>query len=139
MRRVRPSARHAQTREALHRAADEAVPCVRAEGQEVPMSDEKIEEQLPADEAIAVLNRIHAADPSVLPALIAHRVPCNETVADDPTVQVGKQGDGWEVGLLGIVNGFFGVDERTWGFIAAVYDDDGVLTHFRRTGQDDGK
>lgn len=89
-----------------------------------------------ADEAIEVLNRIHKADPTVLPALIAHRVPCNKDVAVDPTVQVGLRADksgGYEVGFLGVINGFFGVDDNTWGFIAAIYDDDGVLTHFRRT------
>lgn len=84
--------------------------------------------------AIEVLNRIHAADPSVLPALIAHRVPCNRAVADDPTVQVGKidgTDDEWEVGLLGIVNGLYGVQgPKGVGFIAAHYDDEHRLTHF---------
>lgn len=82
------------------------------------------------ERAIEVLNRVHAADPSVLPALIAHRVPCNESVADDPTVQVGVVDDGFEVGLLGIVNGLFGTDDRTIGWLAAFYDDARNLTHF---------
>lgn len=99
---------------------------------------------LPAvDEAIEVLNRIHQADPSVLPALIVHRVPCNRALADDPTVQVGAppgEADGpFEVGLLGIVNGLFGVDERSWGFIAAVYDDDHQLVRFERTPRKDAR
>ncbi len=83
--------------------------------------------------AIEVLNRVHQADPSVLPALIDHRVPCNLAVADDPTVQVGKiKGtEQWEVGLLGIVNGLYGVQgPKAVGFIAAEYDDDHNLTHF---------
>ncbi len=86
------------------------------------------------DAAIDLLNRVHAADPTVLPALIAYRVPCNLAVADDPTVQVGKINgaeNDWEVGLLGIINGLFGVQgERAVGFIAAHRDDDGQLTHF---------
>ena len=90
------------------------------------------------DEAIAVLNRIHAADPTVLPALIAYRVPCNRAVADDPTVQVGTSGGRtsklddptFEVGLLGVINGIFGVDEQSWG---AEHDDQGKLTRFART------
>lgn len=91
-----------------------------------------------ADEAIEVLNRIHAADDTVLPALIAYRVLCNRALADDPTVQVGRvempdRSDMWEVGLLGIVNGLFGVDEQSWGFIAAEYDDEKQLTGFVRT------
>lgn len=84
--------------------------------------------------AIEVLNRVHTADPTVLPALIGHRVPCNLAVADDPTVQVGKidgTDDQWEVGLLGIINGLFGVQgEKAVGFIAANYDDDHDLTSF---------
>jgi hypothetical protein len=85
------------------------------------------------DNAIEVLNRIHQSDPSVLPALIDYRVPCNETLADDPTVQVGSHGDvPTAVGLLGIVNGLFGTMPTGSGWIAAAYDDDGTLTHFTR-------
>jgi hypothetical protein len=91
-----------------------------------------------ADAAIEVLNRIHKADPTVLPALMAYRVPCNETICDDPTVQVRKNDNGdWEVGLLGIINGIFGIVEgKEHGYIAAYYDDvDGTeLTEFRSLG-----
>lgn len=92
-------------------------------------------ERAAVERAIEVLNRLHAADPTVLPALIAHRVPCNEAAADDPTVQVGHIDDdrtkGCEVGLLGIVNGLFGVQgPKAVGFICAHYDDDHELTHF---------
>ncbi len=80
-----------------------------------------------------MLNRVHRADPTVLPALIAHRVPCNLAVADDPTVQVHRvkdTDDEWEVGVLGIINGLYGIQgPKAVGFIAAEYDD-GELTHF---------
>lgn len=103
------------------------------------------------DDAIAVLNRIHATDPEVLPLLIAMRVPCNEALADDPTVQVNMAAlfdrpmvheagsstatilPAYEVGLLGIINALFGADEQERGFIAAHYDDEGNLTGFVRT------
>lgn len=75
------------------------------------------------DQAIKVLNRIHAADPTVMPALISHRVPCNEAVAADPAVQVGVIPAGFEVGILGIINGIFGCDSSGRGFIAADYDE----------------
>ena len=86
------------------------------------------------DTAIEVLNRIHAADPSVLPALISHRVACNETVCDDPTVQVGRSDAGqWEVGLLGVINGLVGiVPGAKHGYVGAFYDDDHVLLRFER-------
>lgn len=80
----------------------------------------------PAD-AIAVLNRVHAADPHVMAKLIEQRVLCNRAVADDPTVQVGappgKPDGPFEIGLLGILNGIFGADERTgYGPISAFWD-----------------
>lgn len=90
------------------------------------------------DQAIEVLNRIHKADPSVMQSLIFHRVPCNQLVADDPTVQVGHSehlSEGWEVGILGIINGLFGVDENKWGHIYANFDDHGVLVNFSKVHQ----
>ena len=84
------------------------------------------------DTAIEVLNRVHTADPTVLPALINHRVPCNEAICEDVTVQVGKHDGEWQVGLLGILNGIFGIQETGIGYIGAHYNDDKVLTHFIR-------
>ncbi len=100
------------------------------------------------DEAIACLNMIHAADPTVLGKLISFRVPCNSELALHPTVQVGlrdgwnedgslKGGDGtlftdqpYEVGFLGVINGLFGVDYRQWGFIYAHFAEDEQLLGF---------
>lgn len=107
------------------------------------------------DRAVEVLNRVHEADPTVLPALIAYRVPCNEVVADDPAVVVGvteaerllgrdvhAEARGstadtldapprFMVGLLGIVNGILG--DRPEDQVAAVFDDDDVtLLRFKR-------
>ena len=69
------------------------------------------------------LNEIHQLDPTVLEALIDYRVPCNQALADHPSVQVGKTENGYEVGLLGILNGLVGVKSDGWGFIGASYDD----------------
>lgn len=89
------------------------------------------------DHTIEVLNRINKADPTVLPALISYRVPCNEAVGDDPTVQVGRVGEtwgDWEVGFLGILNGIFGANETGWGYIVANMED-GAITHFHRLAE----
>jgi hypothetical protein len=82
------------------------------------------------DDAIAVLNQIHRADPTVMPVLIGHRVPCNRELGDHPTVQVGlidgadKNDQRYEVGLLGILNGIFGVRPgHRGGYIGANYDE----------------
>jgi hypothetical protein len=72
---------------------------------------------------IGFLNKINDLDPSVLPALIAYRVPCNEELGEHPTVQTGKTEDGYEVGILGILNGLFGVKKDGWDYIAAHYKD----------------
>lgn len=141
--------------------------------------------------AVDVLNRIHRLDPTVLPQLIEFRVPCNEALADDPTVQVqareicpscrgtlwtedenweperpwnGERSigeglipcgacneggwsvdpkepgmdPGYEVGLLGIINGLFGVRwEDGPGFIGARSDGDGNLLGFAVLGEED--
>lgn len=85
------------------------------------------------NQAIEVLNRINEKDPVALRALIDHRVPCNQALSDDETVQVGVINGGYEVGLLGVINGLFGVDTMhdNWGWIAAYLDEDKKnITHF---------
>lgn len=73
------------------------------------------------NEAIEVLNRAFAADPDAIRALVSFRVPCNSTLADDPTIQVKtvegepRDGDHCEVGILGILNGIFGTREGARG------------------------
>ena len=47
------------------------------------------------------------------------------------TVQVACKASGFEVGLLGILNGIFGVSsEKMYGYIAARYDHAGQLLDF---------
>lgn len=77
---------------------------------------------------VETLNRIHKADPTVMPALIDIRIHCNEELADDPTVQVDARAGKTSVGILGILNGVAGDNKE--GIIYAVYDDEGKLTHF---------
>lgn len=84
----------------------------------------------PAD-AITVLNRIHAADPTVLPALIGYRVPANGALVDDPTVQVGEPTPGeYRLGFLGVLNGIFGIRPDGQGYIGARFDGTGRLLRF---------
>lgn len=84
------------------------------------------------DEAIDVLNAAKEADLDAIQALVGHRVPCNERLANHPTVQVGRRLEPFSVGMLGIINGLFGVDEKEWGFIGAEYKGDGTLLRFVR-------
>jgi len=86
------------------------------------------------DEVVNKLNEMNALDPSVIAKLIAFRVPCNQALADHPTVQVGNTGKGFEVGLLGVLNGLIGVGSDGWGFLAVELSDDGtqVIRFFHR-------
>ena len=85
-------------------------------------------------EVVALLNELVKLDPAAMNALVESRVHCNDAFADHPTVQVssrkgGNGEDGFEVGLLGILNGIFGTDPKGWGPIAACFNE-GVLYEF---------
>lgn len=87
--------------------------------------------------AVDVLNRALCADPDAVAELVNARVPCNLSLAKDPTIQVAADGDGgtYRVGLLGIVNGIFGIDGDGWGPITAQFDDRGKLEEFFDNGR----
>ena len=81
-------------------------------------------------QAIELLNSCLTLDRGAVTRLVDCRVQCNERLADHPTVQVGSSKSGYVVGLLGIINGLFGVDEKGWGGICAVVADDGLIEKF---------
>lgn len=84
------------------------------------------------EQAVKILNDALARDGQAINALLEHRVPCNASLAEHPTIQVGYRTDQitTEVGLLGIINGLFGVDDEQWDFIAAEIDEQGVAQRF---------
>ena len=84
-------------------------------------------------DAVKVLNSAVLSDSEAMNALVETRVPCNDALADHPTIQVLADDDGSNarVGLLGILNGIFGTMDNGRGFIEAVCDDDGKLKGFR--------
>lgn len=93
-----------------------------------------VKEQITLDETIELLNELIRIDANAMAALIANRVPCNEQMANHPTVQCRAQHGGFHVGMLGILNGLFGViDYSGWGPITFVFDDGGDLVGFERT------
>ena len=58
-----------------------------------------------------MLNRAFAADPDAVHAMVCNRVPCNNALADDPTVVVSAglvAGSGPTVGMMGLLNGLLG-------------------------------
>lgn len=71
-------------------------------------------------QAVRVLNEAFRADPAAVHALICNRVPCNETLADHPTIVVSSVrtsagGEHYNVGPLGILNGVLGTDHLAIG------------------------
>jgi len=90
------------------------------------------------DKAIDVMNRFLKTDPDACRAFIEHEVSCNDTMVDDPDIQVGKSEDGSNrIRPLGLINGILGaIPEgkfKGWGPICAVVEQDGSITKFART------
>ena len=83
-----------------------------------------IKKSITLDETIEFLNGLIEIDSEAVGRLITARVPCNEAMADHPTVQVGDCRDGFEVGFLGVLNGLFGIDENGWGGITMIFEAD---------------
>lgn len=77
------------------------------------------------DEVIALLNDAFEKDPEAIHELVTTRVPCNEAMADHPTIQVGVNWKGtskYVVGVIGILNGIFGTADDGYGAIAGDFD-----------------
>jgi hypothetical protein len=106
----------------------------------MPVSPEPVSpEPLTLDVAIERLNSMVLADPHAMQRLCEHRTLCNAALTEHPTAQVvAQRGDQFVgehniIGMLGVINGIFGVDADGWGFIAAKYEDTGELLEFIRT------
>lgn len=83
------------------------------------------------DEAVTYLNDLIALDRQAMAALVANRVPCNRALADHPTAQVAAQHGGFQIGMLGVLNGLFGCDALENGYIVFVFEE-GDLHSVRR-------
>ncbi len=88
-----------------------------------------------AQRIIDFLNELVAIDREAIEKLIEFRVPCNQALADHPTVQVESVGYGPRVGLLGLLNGLVGANAAGWGYVMAEFEGDaenlGHLIGFR--------
>ena len=74
------------------------------------------------DDVVELLNDAVDKDPEAIYKLAVNRVPCNAMLADHPTIQVGKFGDEYKVGLIGILNGIFGIADDGFGAIAGDFE-----------------
>lgn len=97
--------------------------------------NKQAEEKISVDDVIALLNELLELDRPAMAALLANRVPCNDSLANHSTVQVNAQHGGYHVGMFGVLNGLFKTFENGWGKIQYVFDD-GFLLRFERTSSD---
>jgi hypothetical protein len=92
-------------------------------------------EDVSIDDAIEYLNELLALDARAMATVIGSRAPCNDALRDHPTALVlatGPAGSNARVGMLGLLNGLFGVRDDGLGEISAVFDKD-KLVRFERT------
>lgn len=75
-------------------------------------------------DAVTLLNEAVFADRETMQELVEHRIVCTLELAYHPTIQVSAKN---EVGLLGILNGIFGLNATQEGYIRAVYQDDNLV------------
>jgi len=87
-------------------------------------------------ETVDFLNSLLEKDPVAITALFSMRTACNKEMADHETVQVGALSkDYFQVGMIGVLNGLFGIDSNGWGHICAHYDN-GSITHFEALNEE---
>lgn len=104
-----------------------------------------IKESVTIDDVIGLLNELLEKDRDAVVPLFTRRVPCNEAIAKHPTVQVSysKSNGIAHLGVLGLLNGLFGVDDRNWGVLGMEVDeqDNDKILKFVRMDKpaDDGK
>jgi len=90
-------------------------------------------------QAVEVLNRALGEDHEAIAELFNKRVPCNEALAKDSTIQVlqhrsdsyvrdmlfnGYDAGGYTLGVLGLINGIIGIQPDGWGYLCAIYNID---------------
>ena len=97
-----------------------------------------VKESVTLKETVDFLNSLIKVDSSAINSLFSTRISCNEDLADHETVQVMARGEFFQVGMIGILNGLFGIDEHGWGHISADYDD-GKITKFNILTSEDVK
>lgn len=79
--------------------------------------------QITIDETIDFLNELIALDSIAVQSLARKAVKCNDSLAEHPTIQVATHEGAYYLGLLGVLNGMFGVDDDGWGSIVFVYEE----------------
>ena len=99
-----------------------------------------IKETVSIDEVIDLLNGAIESDRSAMQNLANARVQCNEELSLHETIQVGVVDGKFRVGLIGILNGIFGMNEEGCGPIGFQFNDDNgeLINVFRLDRREEG-
>jgi hypothetical protein len=84
-----------------------------------------------AQQAVDVLNQALAADPKAIQLLFDYRVSVGDTVADHESIMVRTKQGKHTLGVLGLLNGILGLNEKGTGPVMAEIDDNGMIERFR--------
>jgi hypothetical protein len=86
-------------------------------------------------DACRILNELLKLDYNCAHDLISHRVKCNKQVADHPTIQVQhfKIDKFPKVGLIGLINGMFGIRKDGMGAICFEISSSNKILCFKPT------
>lgn len=86
------------------------------------------------DQVINLLNELNKIDSLATRNLFESRVYCKKELEDHPSIVTMGQGPVPQLGILGIINGFFGPLSNGTGPITAVYtEDEKEIIRFERT------
>jgi hypothetical protein len=103
-----------------------------------------INQNLNPGQVVDFLNQVLVLDRAGISELFSKRVECSEQLAAHPTVQVSSKDGKDTVGMLGLINGMFGVfddgTKKNWGPIYCEVDEDtnlissfGLVVNERKT------
>jgi len=94
-----------------------------------------VKETVSIDDVCNLLNEFLLLDYECLYSLISQRVKCNDLIANHETIQVRQNTNDLypTVGLLGVLNGLFGVNDVGMGAICMEIDSDEKIIKFKPT------
>lgn len=72
--------------------------------------------------AVESLNQALKADPKTIQYMMQQRFLCSKSLAEHPTIQSSENDGEFSIGVMGLINGLFGVDKDGYGFIAGIWE-----------------
>lgn len=93
-----------------------------------------IKKNVTPKEVVSMLNDLLKKDRRAVESLFNIRVFCNKELSEHKTVQVhqfNKKPDKFYVGVIGILNGIFGIDKKGWGCISIDLSSNNKINQFK--------